>query len=253
MRLSIGHLYPETMGLYGDRGNIITLVRRCEWRGIEVTVTPLGSGERLDPDAYDLLFFGGGADREQSAVGSDLLSIKADGLRAAVDAGVVMLAVCGGYQLLGKYFRTLEGEEIPGLGILDAWTVAGTRRSIGNVVVEALVGEAGRTLVGFENHSGQTFLGDGCGPLARVLQGKGNNGSDRMEGAVYRQIYGCYLHGSLLPKNPWFADYLILQALKRREPHLTALDQLDDTLEQRAHESVIARVKKLGSQRTGVR
>jgi lipid II isoglutaminyl synthase (glutamine-hydrolysing) len=253
MRLSIGHLYPDTMGLYGDRGNIITLLRRCEWRGIEASVTPLRSGEALDPNDYDLLFFGGGADREQSAVGDDLLTIKADGIRAAIEADVVVLAVCGGYQLLGKYFRTLEGEEIPGLGILDAWTVASKRRSIGNVVVEALVGEPGRTLVGFENHSGQTFLGKDCSPLGRVLQGHGNNGSDRLEGAVYRHLYGCYLHGSLLPKNPWFADYLILQALKRREPNVTALDPLDDTLEQRAHESVIARVKKLGFVRTGVR
>jgi lipid II isoglutaminyl synthase (glutamine-hydrolysing) len=253
MRLSIGHLYPDTMGLYGDRGNIITLVRRCEWRGIEVTVTPLKAGEPVDPDACDLLFFGGGADREQSAVGNDLLSVKADGLRAAVQADTVVLAVCGGYQLLGKYFRTLDGEEIRGLGILDAWTVAGTRRCIGNVVVEALVGEPGKTLVGFENHSGQTFLGEGCQPLARVLQGHGNNGADKFEGAVYRKIYGCYLHGSLLPKNPWFADYLILQALRRREPSMESLDPLDDTLELRAHESVKDRVKKLGSVRTGVR
>jgi CobQ-like glutamine amidotransferase family enzyme len=253
MRLSIGHLYPDTMGLYGDRGNIIALVRRCQWRGIEAKVTPLRAGDILNADAHDLLFFGGGADREQSAVGNDLLSAKADGLRAAVESDVVVLAVCGGYQLLGKYFRTLEGQEIPGLGIFDAWTVAGRRRCIGNVVVEALVGEPGRTLVGFENHSGQTFLGDGCQPLARVLQGHGNNGSDRLEGAVYRQVYGCYLHGSLLPKNPWFADHLILQALKRRYPELDALEPLDDMLEQRAHESVIARVKKLGCLRTGVR
>jgi CobQ-like glutamine amidotransferase family enzyme len=253
MRLSIGHLYPDTMGLYGDRGNIISLTRRCEWRGIEATVTALKAGEPVDPAAYDLLFFGGGADREQSAVGDDLLSMKADGLRAAVESDVVVLAVCGGYQLLGNYFRTLEGRDIPGLGILDAWTVAGTRRCIGNVVVESLVGGPGRTLVGFENHSGQTFLGEGCQPLARVLRGYGNNGSDRTEGAVYRQVYGCYLHGSLLPKNPWFADHLILQALRRREPSLTALEALDDTLELRAHESVIARVKKLGTIRTGVR
>jgi lipid II isoglutaminyl synthase (glutamine-hydrolysing) len=253
MHLSVGHLYPDTMGLYGDRGNIITLVRRCEWRGINVSVTPIKDGDSVEAAAYDLLFFGGGADREQSVVGNDLLSIKGDGLRAAVESDVVVLAVCGGYQLLGKYFRTLEGEEIPGLGILDAWTVAGTRRSIGNVVVEAMVGEDRRTLVGFENHSGQTFLGEGCQPLARVVQGNGNNGIDRTEGAVYRQLYGCYLHGSLLPKNPWFADHLILQALKRREPTLTELDPLDDTLERRAHESVVARVKKLGTVRTGVR
>jgi lipid II isoglutaminyl synthase (glutamine-hydrolysing) len=253
MRLSIGHLYPETMGLYGDRGNIITLVRRCEWRGIQVSVTPLGNGKSLDPGDYDLLFFGGGADREQSAVGADLLTVKAEGLRAAVESDVVILAVCGGYQLLGSYFRTLGGEDIPGLGILDTWTVAGRRRSIGNVVVEALAAEPGRTLVGFENHGGQTFLGPGCNPLGRVLQGHGNNGSDGTEGAVYRQLYGCYLHGSLLPKNPWFADHLILQALKRRQPDLTGLSPLDDMLELRAHESVLARVKKLGALRTGVR
>ncbi|MFN0074696.1 MAG: type 1 glutamine amidotransferase [Chloroflexota bacterium] len=253
MHLSIGHLYPETMGLYGDRGNIITLMRRCEWRGIDVTVTALRDGDPVDSAAHDILFFGGGADREQSSVGQDLLTVKADGMRAAVELDVVVLAVCGGYQLLGKYFRTLEGEEIPGLGILDAWTIAGTHRAIGNVVVEALTGLPGQTLVGFENHSGQTFLGDGCKPLARVVQGNGNNGKDRTEGAVYRNVYGSYLHGSLLPKNPWFADHLILQALQRRFGVDVSLTPLDDALEQRAHASVIARVKKLGKLRTGVR
>lgn len=253
MKLSIGHLYPDTMGLYGDRGNIITLVRRSLWRNIEVEVIPLSAGETVAPERFDLLFFGGGADREQAMLGDDLMQVKAEGIRAAAETDVVILAVCGGYQLLGKYFRTLQGEEIPGLGILDAWTIAGARRSIGNVVVEALTGPVGQTLVGFENHSGQTFLGAGCTPLARVLQGSGNNGRDRTEGAVYRQVYGSYLHGSLLPKNPALADHLILQALRRRDPTLQRLQPLDDALEWRAHESVIARARKLGSRQTGVR
>jgi CobQ-like glutamine amidotransferase family enzyme len=253
MRLAIGHLYPDTMGLYGDRGNILSLTRRCEWRGIDVEVIPLRAGATLDADSYDVIFLGGGADREQTMVGQDLLNVKRDGLLAAIESDCVVLSVCGGYQLLGNYFRTLSGEEIPGLAAIDAWTIAGSRRAIGNVVAQALDGPPGSTLVGFENHSGRTYLGSGCQPLARVLQGNGNNGEDHFEGAVYRQVYGSYLHGSLLPKNPWLADLLILKALQRRFGESVVLEPLDDTLENRAHESVIARAKKLGKLRTGVR
>lgn len=241
------------MSLYGDRGNIIALTQRCVWREIEVEVVPLRPGDRVDPDRLDLLFFGGGADREQSAIGADLLAAKREGLAAAIESDAVVLAICGGYQLLGKYFRTLAGEEIPGLDLLDAWTIAGTRRSIGNVVVEPRDIAPGRTLVGFENHSGRTFLGAGCQPLGRVLIGDGNNAEDGTEGAIYRQVYGSYLHGSLLPKNPWFADHLLGQALRRRYGDSVTLDPLDDREEYRAHESAIARTRKLGRLRTGVR
>jgi CobQ-like glutamine amidotransferase family enzyme len=241
------------MSLYGDRGNIIALTQRCTWRGIDVEVVALRAGDLVDPDEVDVLFFGGGADREQSVVGSDLLAVKRDGLAKAIASDVVVLAICGGYQLLGKYFRTLAGEEIPGLDLLDAWTIAGTRRSIGNVVVDAGDLAPGQTLVGFENHSGRTFLGEGCRPLGRILLGDGNNAEDRTEGAIHRQVYGSYLHGSVLPKNPWFADHLIGQALRRRYGETAALDPLDDREERQAHESVIARTRKLGRLRTGVR
>lgn len=253
MRLVIGHLYPDTMGLYGDRGNILALTRRCEWRGIDVEVRPLGVGAPIDVDVIDLLFFGGGADREQSVVGQDLANTKRQGLIEAVESDAVVLAVCGGYQLLGQYFRTLKGEEIPGLGVLDAWTIAGTRRCIGNVLIAATAGTPGRHLVGFENHSGKTYLGPGCAPLGRVIHGFGNNGEDGTEGGVYRQVYGCYLHGSLLPKNPWFADHLLNQALSRRSGSAVQLEPLDDGLEERAHQSVAARTRKLGRVKTGVR
>src|SRR3954447_3138262 len=166
------------MNTYGDRGNILTLTRRAAWRGIEVQLRAIGIGESVDPDAHDLYFFGGGQDREQALVADDLVTRKGDGLRAAVERGAVVLAVCGGYQLLGREFRTGSGEVLPGIGVLDAWTVAGERRNIGNVVVRCPWDPAQRTLVGFENHSGKTYLGPGGAPLGRVEVGAGNNAED---------------------------------------------------------------------------
>ncbi len=190
-------------------------------------------GEPLDPAGYDLVFLGGAQDREQRRVAADLLETKAEALRRAVAEGVVVLAVCGGYQLLGRYYRPAEGEELPGVGVFDAWTVhpgAAARRFIGNVVVRWERG----TIVGFENHGGRTYLGPEARPLARVVAGYGNNGRDGTEGAVCRNAFGTYLHGSLLPKNPRFADHLIGLALERRYGE-GELPPLDDALEERAH------------------
>jgi CobQ-like glutamine amidotransferase family enzyme len=231
------------MNLYGDRGNILCLRLRCAARGIELAVDELEVGEPLDPTGCDLVFIGGAQDREQRRVAADLLAAKGEALRQAVDSGVVVLAVCGGYQLLGRYYRPAEGEDLPGLGIFDAWTVhpgPAAKRFIGNVVVRW----QGATLVGFENHGGRTFLGAAARPLARVIAGYGNNGRDGTEGAVQANAFGTYLHGSLLPKNPRFADHLIVLALARKYGQ-GELPPLDDALEEQAHaEAVRLAVKK---------
>lgn len=245
------HLYSTLMNVYGDRGNILSLVRRCQWRGLEVEVLEAGRGDHIDPQAFDLVFFGGGQDHEQSAVGEDLVRLKAEPLREAIAAGAALLSVCGGYQLLGKFFRTRSGEEIPGIGLFDAWTVAGQRRNIGNVVLRCSLDGPERTLVGFENHSGKTYLGPGCRPLGKVVVGAGNNGEDKTEGAVYKNAFGCYLHGPLLPKNPWFADYLLSRALEHHYGSSEALPELDDRLEELAHTAVSQRAQKLGNLRSG--
>ena len=252
MELRLGHLYAELMNTYGDRGNILTLVRRAEWRGITMHVTRLGLGDPLDPAAYDLFFFGGGQDREQGIVAADLASVKGGSLREAAEDGAVVLAICGGYQLLGREFRTGSGEVLPGIGLLDVWTVAGERRNIGNSVVRCAWDGDERTLVGFENHSGKTYLGSECAPLGQVEIGAGNNGEDRTEGAMYRDVYACYLHGSLLPKNPWFADHLLHRALVRRYGPEAPFPALDDRLEEAAHRAILERVRRVGRAAVGV-
>jgi CobQ-like glutamine amidotransferase family enzyme len=236
--LRLAHLYPKLMNLYGDRGNIISLRRRCQQRGIALAVDELALGDALDPAAYDLIFIGGAQDREQQRVAADLLETKAEALHQAVEQGVVLLAVCGGYQLLGRHYRPAAGEELAGVGIFDAWTVhpgPTAKRFIGNVVVRW----QGRTLVGFENHGGRTYLGPSAQPLAKVVAGFGNNGSDGSEGVLQGEnAFGTYLHGSLLPKNPRFADHLIAQALRRRYGQVE-LARLDDVLEERAHAEAV--------------
>lgn len=211
--LTLGHLYPDQLNLYGDRGNILTLQQRCQWRGIRLRVVELGIGDALDPDAYDMLFIGGGQDRDQAPVAQDLYETKSIGLWAAIEDDMPVLAVCGGYQLLAHYYRPASGPDLKGLGVFDAWTVhrgARAPRCIGDIAIRW----NGQTLVGFENHGGQTYLGT-AKPLGKVLKGFGNNAQDGTEGAVYRNAFGTYLHGSLLPKNPHFADHLIELALKR--------------------------------------
>ena len=211
--LTLGHLYPDQLNLYGDRGNILTLQRRCQLRGIELRIVELGIGDALAPDEYDMLFIGGGQDKEQAPVAQDLLEIKSIGLWAAIEDDMPVLAVCGGYQLLAHYYRPAEGPDMRGLGVFDAWTIhkgAKEPRCTGDIAINW----NGNTLVGFENHGGRTYLGT-AKPLGRVLKGHGNNAEDHTEGAVYRNSFGTYMHGSLLPKNPHFADHLIALALAR--------------------------------------
>ncbi|WP_338256357.1 type 1 glutamine amidotransferase [Dictyobacter halimunensis] len=214
LTLTLGHLYPDQLNLYGDRGNILTLRRRCQLRGIELRVVGLGVGDALAPDEYDMLFIGGGQDREQAPVAQDLYEMKGIGLWAAIEDDMPVLAVCGGFQLLAHYYRPAEGPDMRGLGVFDAWTEhkgPQVARCIGDIALSW----NGQTLVGFENHGGRTYLGT-ASPLGKVLKGYGNNAEDQTEGAIYRNAYGTYLHGSLLPKNPHFADYLIELALQRK-------------------------------------
>jgi hypothetical protein len=232
MDLRITHLYPDLMSIYGDRGNVIALAQRARWRGIEVEVRSHTAGERLDPDWPDLFFFGGGQDQGQDVVGADLAGPSGDAVRRAVAGGAAALAICGGYQLLGHEYLPEGAPAIPGVGVLDVRTRAGKLRFVGNLLAKA----DGGTLIGFENHSGRTYLGPLARPLARVIVGHGNNGEDRTEGAVQGKLVGCYVHGSLLPKNPWLADRLIASALERRHGTV-ALAPLDDSMELAARDS----------------
>ncbi len=237
MDLHLHFLYPDLMNIYGDRGNMITLQQRAAWRGITVYVHATTIGEPLDIARDDLYLFGGGQDRQQIAVSEDLQGSKAAQLREAVEGGAVILSICGGYELLQHYYRPPGGPELPGIGLFDAYSAGGDRRFIGNVVVET---EIAGELVGFENHSGLTFLNPGCRPLGRCLVGAGNNGRDGQEGAQYKTAYGCWIHGSLLPKNPRLADVLLTQALARRHGAV-ALAPLDDAVELAAHRTAVQR------------
>src|SRR5436305_5955909 len=226
-------LYPDLMNIYADRGNIAVLRARCEWRGIGFELTASGIEEPLDPAAADLFYMGGGQDRDQAAVARDMVSTKRDALHAAAARDAVVLAVCGGYQLLGHGYQ-MGDEELPGVGLVDLRTVrADGPRLIGNCAISADLGGDGgpRVIAGFENHGGRTHLGAGEKPLGRVLNGRGNNGSDGFEGVHRRNVIGTYLHGPLLPKNVWLADRLIELA-----PGVS-LEPLDDTLEHAAHAS----------------
>ena len=248
--LRILHFYPDLMNIYGDRGNVIALVRRCLWRGIPVRVDELRLGEERDISSYDLFFIGGGQDREQILVCEDL-RLRGDELRRAVEEGAALLSICGGYQLLGREFITWRGEVLPGISLFDARTEGGEKRFIGNVVVRSLLEGVGRTLVGFENHSGRTRLGPGARPLGKVICGYGNNGEDGTEGCVYKAAVGTYLHGSLLPKNPHLADWLILQALRHRY-WVEGLEPLDDTMEWTAHQAAVKKARGEGGLRARI-
>ncbi len=228
-------LYPEQMNIYADRGNVIFLERRCRWRGIGFEYAGVGPGESFDPAAHDLIYIGGGQDRDQRAVAADLVAGKREPIAAAVGDGAALLAVCGGYQLLGDSYELGE-ETIEGLGLADLRTVreAGPRL-IGNVAIEVEVDGSKHVLAGFENHGGRTYLGSSATPLGRVLDGHGNNGSDGLEGVRVGNAFGTYLHGPLLPKNAWLADHLIALALERRTGTRPELEPLDDALEDAAH------------------
>jgi len=230
--LRVCALYPDVMNIYADRGNLLVLERRCAWRGIGFELAGAGFGDRIDPGAHDLFYIGGGQDRDQELCAADLVATKRDALAAAADAGRVLLGVCGGYQLLGHAYA-LEDREIPGLGLVDLHTAREPGpRLIGNVAIEVELDGRRRVLAGFENHAGRTRLGAGEQPLGRVLNGHGNDGRSGFEGVRRGNVIGTYLHGPLLPKNAWFADWLIATATG-----LDHLEPLDDALEDAAHRS----------------
>jgi CobQ-like glutamine amidotransferase family enzyme len=233
--VKIAHLYPDEMNIYGDLGNIISLTKRLEWRGYSVEVLSVEVGKSFDFDQVDLVFGGGGQDSGQHVIGADLAK-RGHELRKAAANGMPMLVICGTYQLFGESFTTLEGNDIPGIGVFNMTTIGSRLRMIGNVVVESPFGR----LVGFENHSGQTKLKDKQKPLGNVKKGYGNNSKSRLEGAITENVIGSYMHGPLLPKNPCLADHLISVALKRKND-TTELAALDDHLERAAAESAASR------------
>ena len=235
MDLRIAHLYPDLMSIYGDRGNVLALTQRARWRDIAVEVRSYTAGTDFDAGWPDLLFFGGGQDQGQDIVGADLQGKNGDAVRRALEGGAAALTICGGYQLFGSEYVPENAPAIPGLGVLDVRTVAGKTRFVGNLVVETPDG----ILVGFENHSGKTYLGSRAVPLGAVVVGHGNNGEDHTEGAVQGHIVGTYSHGSCLPKNPWLADKLLAWALARRHGAVE-LRPLDDREENAANEQAVA-------------
>ncbi len=258
LTITIGHLYGELMNIYGDNGNIITIRKRCEWRGIEVKVLNISLKEALKPGVVDLYFFGGGQDQAQELISEDLQTkVKSEAIRADIERGVPLLSICGGYQLLGEYYQPFglpdrsgkpqKGKKLAGLGIFPAYTDASLDRMIGNLVVavdsEQLSADSFQ-IVGFENHSGKTYLKEGAKPLGKVIAGFGNNGGDGFEGCIYKNAVGCYLHGSVLPKNPRLADWLISKALEVKYGKEIELEEINDTLEMQAHDTAVARFSK---------
>lgn len=237
--INIYHLYPEQLNLYGDRGNILALIQRARWHGLEPGLFPVRPGYRADFRRCDLLFVGGGQDAEQKMVFQDFYNLRRE-IADFIEQGMVLLAICGSYQLLGHYYETASGERIPGLSLLDLHTTAGRQRMTGDLVVRCTALSPPGTLVGFENHGGRTFLGPGLKPLGEVIKGFGNNGKDRTEGVAYKNLIGTYLHGALLPKNPWLTDHLLRQALRYRGEN-RRLGHLDDTLENLAHNYIVRR------------
>jgi lipid II isoglutaminyl synthase (glutamine-hydrolysing) len=247
VRIVVGHLFPDYLNIYADRGNMAVLERRAAWRGHELEVVALGADGDVRPGAHDLYYVGGGQDREQELIAPALAALGVP-LREAVAAGAAVLAVCGGYQLLGRFYRDQSGDELPGAGLLPLHTVAGERRMIGDVLLECELEQGERrTLAGFENHAGRTYLDDGAEPLGRVLAGFGNDGESSFEGCRVGRVVGTYLHGPLLPRNPWLADWLLAQALAHRTgeppPHL---EPLEDELEAQAHAVSCARARARG-------
>ena len=230
-KLKLAHLYPKLLNIYGDIGNIITLKKRCEWRGIELEVDEINIGDTIG--GHDIYFIGGGQDREQIEVSRELQKHKSF-LQSERDRMAVFLGICGGYQLMGHYYQPHKGDKLLGISLLNAYTVAGNKRFIGNVTIKTGLVEPD-TLVGFENHSGLTYLEGETEPIGEVITGNGNNGQDKTEGARYKNVFGTYLHGSFLPKNPQFADYLLELALgSKPEP-------LEDTIENLVHASLVGK------------
>lgn len=242
MELKICHLYPDVLNLYGDRGNIICLKKRLEWRGIACSVTELPLGERAALSDFDLFFIGGGQDFEQELLLADLASGKGGDIRAAAADGKTFLCICGGYQLMGAYYETADGHKCDFLGALDLYTVGAPERMIGNLSFALGEESGGTTVVGFENHSGRTYLGADVKPLGRVLSGFGNNGGDGGEGVRWNNVFGTYSHGPVLPKNPALCDEILSCAIRRRYGSAELLP-LSDGFETDAHRAALEKLK----------
>ena len=248
MRVRVGHLYPDYLNIYADRGNIAVLARRAAWRGHELDAASVSIGDTLRPGDFDVLYIGGGQDREQALVAVDLAA-KGGAVREAAAGGCVVLAVCGGYQLLGSFYRDRDGVELPGIGLLPLHTVAGERRMIGDVLLDCEW--AGRTLAGFENHAGRTNLDDGALPLGRVVHGFGNDGESGFEGCRAGRVLATYLHGPLLPRNPWLADWVLAEAIGHASGgEAPELEPLADELEAQAHDVAAGRARARGGRFT---
>jgi len=241
MELKICHLYPDVLNLYGDGGNIRCLQRRLVWRGLGAEVTRMPLGTKSSLAGYDIVFIGGGQDFEQQVLLDDLHRGRDSEIRAAVDDGVVFLTICGGYQMMGHYYETFDGQRCDFIGALDLCTVGAKKRMIGNYKFRCTESAGGSVVVGFENHSGRTMLGSGLEPLGKVLSGYGNNGEDGTEGAHWKNVFGTYSHGPVLPKNPQFCDMLLLTALERKYGR-AELAPLDDAAETAAHDEMCARI-----------
>lgn len=239
-------LYSRLMNLYGDRGNVMCLTKRAEWRGKKVVLEEYDIGmQKPDWKEVDLIFFGGGQDQQQLDVGKDLQKIGSDIKKQIEENGMVMLCICGGLQLMANYYETIEGQKIDGAGVFDAYTIGGNRRFIGNILAKSKLNGVENKLVGFENHSGRTFANwEKCQSLGEIISGEGNNGEDKTEGLVYKNAVGSYLHGCLLPKNPWLADWLLQKAFEKKYGHYQ-LEALDDKVEIEAAEVAMLLAKKV--------
>ena len=246
MELNICHLYPDILNLYGDRGNIITMKRRLEGRGIKVNIDECSIGQPLNADKYDIFFIGGGQDFEQEVLLRDLSSGKAQDIRTAVEEEKTFLAICGGYQMLGEYYKTWDGVQLDFIGAIGVHTIGAKERMIGNYMFRTTPESGDTVVVGFENHSGKTYLSEQVAPLGMMLSGNGNNGEDKTAGARYKNVFGTYSHGSLLPKNPVLCDFILQTALNHRYDGAEPLAPLDDTLELNAHRYMQERLSHNG-------
>ena len=246
MRIRVAHLYPEYLNIYADRGNIAVLASRARWRGVEIEIEAVSLGGELRPGAHDLLYIGGGQDREQALIAPDLAA-RGEAIGEAIAGGAAVLAVCGGYQLLGRFYRGRDGAELPGAGVFPLETVAGDRRLIGDCLLECeLEPGARQTLAGFENHAGLTRLDEEAEPLGRVVAGFGNNGTSGFEGVRVGTAIGTYLHGPLLPRNAWLADWILERAIEHRTGKRESLEPLPDDFEEDAHAVAAARAHSRG-------
>ena len=240
-KLHICHLYPDLLNLYGDRGNIICMRQRLAWRGLEAEVTEVPVGTTADFTKFDLIFIGGGQDFEQEVLLPDLRAGKDKELKAAIADGKAVLAICGGYQMLGNYYKTWDGQQCDFIGAIDLYTVGSKERMIGNFAFECGAESGGSTVVGFENHSGKTYLGEGVKPLGKIIAGGGNTGSDGTEGVRHLNVFGTYSHGPILPKNPELCDHILETAFRRKDDSFR-LEPLDDAVEKAAHDAMVKRV-----------